>query len=362
MINLYKLARPAIFNIDPEKAHHLSIKALKSGLMPKANGDEDKRLAQTLWGLELKNPLGMAPGYDKNAEVANELIRLGFGFVEVGTLTPAPQEGNPRPRIFRLVKDQAIINRLGFNNEGHEAALLRLQARDMQGIIGVNIGANKDSKNRIEDYIKGFKNFQGVADYFTINISSPNTPGLRDLQNPEALDELLKSLMQERASIINHGGKRRPIFVKLAPDIKDSELEPVIYKLLDHNVDAIIISNTTLSRTGLQDPRYKNEAGGLSGRPLFKRSTRMLARTHLITEGAMPIIGVGGIENDETAWMKIEAGANLLQLYSAMVYQGPTIVSNILKGLSQRLDKENLHSLNSIRGRTADKWAEMQVD
>ncbi len=362
MVNFYKLAQPAIFKMDPEKAHELTIKALKTGLAFDRCKHQDKRLEQNLWGLNITNPLGMAPGFDKNAEVANELIDLGFGFVEVGTLTPKPQEGNPKPRIFRLVKDQAVINRLGFNNEGQDAALLRLQARKMNGVIGVNIGANKESNNRIEDYLKGFHTFQGVADYFTINISSPNTPGLRDLQSPQALDELLGGLMQARTNIIDHGGKIRPIFVKIAPDIKDNDLEPIIYKLLDHKIDAVIISNTTLSRTGLREQNLKNEAGGLSGRPLFRKSTRMLARAHLISEGALPIIGVGGIENAETAWQKLEAGANLIQLYSGMIYQGPAIIGNILKGLSQRLDQENLHSLASIRGRTADQWADSKPE
>lgn len=361
VVNIYKLAKPVIFKMDPEKAHQLTIKALKTGLSLDRCNQKDKRLQQQLWGLNFNNPLGMAPGFDKNAEVPNELINLGFGFVEVGTITPKPQQGNPKPRIFRLIKDQGVINRLGFNNEGHDAALLRLQGRNMNGVIGVNIGANKESDNRVEDYLKGFQTFQGVADYFTINISSPNTPGLRDLQSPEALDELLGSLMQARTNIIDHGGKMRPIFVKLAPDIADQDLEPIIYKLLDHKVDAVIISNTTLSRTGLTDP-FKSEAGGLSGRPLFKKSTRMLARVHLISEGALPIIGVGGIENAETAWQKLEAGANLIQLYSSMIYQGPGIISNILKGLSQRLDQEQLNSLASIRGRTADEWANLKTD
>lgn len=361
MVNLYKIAQPAFFKIDPEKAHGLTIKALKTGLA-KTCTHKDSRLEQQLWGLNIKNPLGIAPGFDKNAEVPNELIKLGFGFVEVGTLTPKPQEGNPKPRIFRLVKDQAIINRLGFNNEGQDAALLRLQGRSMDGIIGVNIGANKESNNRIDDYLKGFHNFQGVADYFTINISSPNTPGLRDLQSPQALDELLSGLMEARTNIVDHGGRMRPIFVKIAPDIEDNDLEPVIYKLLDHKIDAVIISNTTLSRKNLKDQRQSTEAGGLSGRPLFKKSTRMLARAHLISEGALPIIGVGGIENAETAWQKLEAGANLIQLYSGMIYQGPAIISNILKGLSERLDKEQLHSLSSIRGRTADQWANLPID
>ena len=240
--------------------------------------------------------------------------------------------------------------------------MLRLQARDMTGVIGVNIGANKDSDNRIDDYLQGFKTFQGVADYFTVNISSPNTPGLRDLQSPEALGELLTTLMQARSDIVDLGGRRRPIFVKLAPDIEDQDLEAILEKLMQHKVDAVIISNTTLSRSGLKDKALAAEAGGLSGRPLFHRSTRMLARAHVITEGALPIIGVGGVENAETAWQKFEAGANLVQFYSCMVYEGPTLVRRILKGLSARLDEEQLNSLASIRGRTAEKWADLPVE
>ena len=361
MVNLFKIAQPAIFQMDPERAHDLTIKALKMGLPFLHRPPQDPRLMQNLWGLNIQNPLGMAAGFDKNAQVTNELINLGFGFVEVGTLTPKPQEGNPKPRLFRLPKDQAVINRMGFNNEGQQAALLRLQARDMNGVIGVNIGANKDSQDRIQDYIEGFKTFQGVADYFTINISSPNTPGLRDLQSPDALDQLLKSIMKTRTQIVDHGGKQRPIFVKIAPDIPDQDLEPVLYKLLDHKVDAVIISNTTLSRKGLKDQRKAAQTGGLSGRPLFARSTQMLARAHIITEGALPIIGVGGIESAQTAWMKLEAGANLVQLYSCLIYQGPSLIKKILKGLSTKLDQENLHSLASIRGRTAEKWANLKL-
>lgn len=361
MVNLYKLAKPALFQMDPEKAHSLTIKALKTGLVSPCPPPHDPRLTQNLWGLDLKNPLGLAAGFDKNAEVANELIKLGFGFVEVGTLTPKPQAGNPKPRLFRLPKDHGVINRMGFNNDGQDAALLKLQAREMHGIIGVNIGVNKNSTDRINDYLSGFKIFQGVADYFTINISSPNTPGLRDLQQPDALDELLKALMQTRTDIIDRGGRCRPIFVKIAPDIEEKDFKPILYKLMDHKVDAVIISNTTLSRRGLLEKRIAKEPGGLSGRPLFMRSTHMLAKAHIITEGALPIIGVGGIESAETAWMKLEAGANLIQIYSCMVYEGPALVSKILKGLSTKLDREQLHSLSSIRGRTAEKWANLKL-
>ena len=362
MINLYKILRPAFFNLNAEKAHALSIDALSKGLVRAHRPIRDKRLEQELWGLHFPNPLGIAAGYDKNAVVANELVNLGFGFVEVGTITPKPQAGNPEPRIFRLVRDKAIINRLGFNNEGHEAALYRLQAREMNGIIGVNIGANKTADNRIDDYVEGFKLFQGVADYFTVNISSPNTPGLRDLQDPETLNELLTALMHERAKIVDHGGRRCPIFLKLAPDIDDEELEPVITQLLNHNVDAVVISNTTISRSGLKETSLSTEQGGLSGRPLFKRSTRMLARVHQISEGALPIIGVGGIDSAATAWEKFEAGANLVQLYTGLVYEGPGLIKRILKGLIERLEHENLHSLASIRGRAAESWADKPID
>ena len=361
MVNLFKLTRSALFQLEPETAHHLSIKALKTGLKFPGPTPTDSRLKQDLWGLTFKNPLGIAPGYDKNAEIPNELINLGFGFVEVGTLTPKPQPGNPKPRIFRLPEDNAIINRLGFNNDGQDAALLRLQARQSKGIVGVNIGANKDSQDRIQDYLTGFTTFQGVADYFTINISSPNTPGLRDLQAPDALDELLKPIMQTRTEIVDHGGRKRPIFVKIAPDLADEDLEPILYKLLDHKVDAVIISNTTLSRQGLKNKKSAGQTGGLSGQPLFIKSTQMLARAHQITEGALPIIGVGGIDSVDTAWIKLEAGANLLQLYTGLVYQGPGLIRSILKGLIQKLDEEQLHSLASIRGRTAEKWANLQL-
>ena len=361
MVNLFKLTRSALFQLEPEKAHALSIKALKTGLKLPGPTPTDPRLQQDLWGLSFNNPLGIAPGYDKNAEIPNELMDLGFGFVEVGTLTPNPQPGNPKPRVFRLTEDDAIINRLGFNNDGQDAALLRLQARQTKGILGVNIGANKNSQNRTRDYLTGFTTFQGVADYFTINISSPNTPGLRDLQTPESLDELLKPIMQTRAEIVDHGGRKRPIFVKIAPDLAEEDLEPILYKLLDHKVDAVIISNTTLSREGLKKQNHAQETGGLSGRPLFIKSTQMLARAHQITEGALPIIGVGGIDSAETAWMKLEAGANLLQFYTGLVYQGPGLVRTILKGLIEKLDKENLHSLSSIRGRTAEKWINLKL-
>ncbi len=361
MVNIYKIIRPALFNLNAEKAHALSIEALSKGVIRANRPTSDPRLKLQLWGLDFPNPLGIAAGYDKNALVANELVNLGFGFVEVGTLTPKPQSGNPEPRIFRLVKDRAIINRLGFNNEGHEAALHRLQAREMNGIIGVNIGANKSSDDRINDYLTGFKAFQGVADYFTINISSPNTPNLRDLQEPDTLRELLETLMRERAEIVDHGGKRRPIFIKLAPDIEDENLEPIIAALLEHKVDAVIISNTTTSRRDLKETKLKSELGGLSGRPLFYRSTRMLANVHQLTEGALPIIGVGGIDSAATAWEKFEAGASLIQLYTGLIYEGPGLIERILRGLVERLEREKLHSLTSIRGRTAEIWANKPV-
>ena len=266
-------ARSALFTLDPETAHGLSISALKSGLVPGCRADRDPRLAVTVAGLTFPNPVGMAAGYDKNAEVPNELIRLGFGFAEIGTLTPKPQQGNPKPRIFRLVKDHAVINRLGFNNHGHDAAHARISGRRMQGLLGVNIGANKDSDDRVGDYVAGISRFADVADYFTVNISSPNTPGLRNLQTREALSDLLGRVLAER----DQKSKRIPVFLKIAPDLTEPDLDDIAAECLAHRLDGVIVSNTTLSRTGLSADPKTREAGGLSGRPVFERSTIVLA-------------------------------------------------------------------------------------
>ena len=258
------LARKGLFLFDPETAHGLSIAALKSGLVPACGLRADPRLRQTVAGLDFANPLGMAAGYDKNAEVPEALIRLGFGFAEIGTVTPRPQSGNPRPRIFRLAADEAVINRLGFNNEGHAAALQRLKACSRQAMIGVNIGANKDSDDRIADYVAGIGTFYDVARYFTANISSPNTPGLRDLQAKDSLDALLSAILAARADEASRSGRNVPVFLKIAPDLAEEGLDDIAEVALAHPLDGLIVSNTTLSREGLRDARQAGEAGGLS--------------------------------------------------------------------------------------------------
>ena len=333
-MSLFRLARPLIDRLDAETAHGLTIATLKCApwRSPPASGPA---LATRLFGLDFPNPLGLAPGFDKNAEVPDAMLGLGFGFVEIGTVTPRPQAGNPKPRLFRLAEDEAVINRLGFNNKGHAAALALLLARKNSGIVGVNIGANKDSEDPGADYVEGLERFAAVASYITVNISSPNTPGLRALQSRAALRVLLLRLAAARAAL----KRRPPLLLKIAPDLGNSELEDIATVCLEGLVDGIIISNTTLARPGLVSV-HRSETGGLSGKPLFALSTQMLAKTYGITGGKIPLIGVGGISDAETAWMKIRAGASLVQLYSALVYRGPGLVTTILAGLKQRLGKD----------------------
>ena len=343
MTLLDSIARRALFTLDPEVAHGLSIKALKSGLVPGCRNDRDPRLAVTIAGIAFPNPLGMAAGYDKNAEVADEVLRLGFGFTEVGTLTPRPQQGNPKPRIFRLVRDHAVINRLGFNNEGHAAAYERLRRRRPNGILGLNIGANKDSEDRAGDYISGISRFADMADYFAVNISSPNTPGLRNLQTREALRELLGRVLAER----DVKPRRIPVFLKIAPDLTEPDLDDIAAECLAQKLDGVIVSNTTLSRTGLaEDP---GESGGLSGRPVFERSTIVLAKMRQRLGREMALVGVGGVDSAETAAEKIRAGADLVQLYTGFIYGGPLLPGRILHGLSAICDREGLARLGDLR-------------
>ena len=327
----FSLARPMLHALDAERAHGLTIAALRVGLAPAAASRTRPALAQRLFGLDFPNPLGLAAGFDKNAEVAGAALRLGFGFVEVGTVTPKPQVGNPKPRLFRLAEDRAVINRMGFNNDGHERVRARL-AQSRSGIIGVNIGANKDAEDRAADYVAGYRCFASLADYITVNISSPNTPGLRNLQGKGELEILLARLAEAREKERVHP----PLLLKIAPDLSEAELEQVAATSLAGPVDGVIISNTTISRPPLHS-HHAGEIGGLSGRPLFALATRQLARFYLMTGGELPLIGVGGIEDAETAWMKIRAGASLLQLYSALVYKGPALIEEILLGLSSKL-------------------------
>ena len=358
---LETIGRKGLFLFDPEQAHGLSIAALRSGLVPSCPLAPDPRLSQTICDLAFANPLGLAAGYDKNAEVPEAVLRLGFGFTEIGTVTPRPQAGNPKPRIFRLVEDKAVINRLGFNNEGHQAALARLRRCARGALIGVNIGANKDSADRIADYVAGIRTFYDVARYFTANISSPNTPGLRDLQARESLAALLSAVLGARDAEADRGGRAVPLFLKIAPDLNEAGLDDIAAEVLAHKLDGLIVSNTTLARDGLKDRRQATETGGLSGRPLFERSTAVLAKMRQRLGPALPIIGVGGIGSAETAAEKIRAGADLVQLYSCMVYAGPRLPSDIVRGLSALCDREGLRSIRQIRDSRTAHWAARQL-
>jgi dihydroorotate dehydrogenase len=357
---VYDFARPLLFGLDPEQAHELTLRALEAGLHPRPSEPDDARLRVEPWGLAQPNPLGMAAGFDKDARVPDRLLAMGLGHVEIGTVTPLAQGGNPRPRIFRLVRDRAMINRLGFNNAGHAAALARLTERrraGVGGVIGVNVGASRDAADRVADYAAGVRTFYDVASYFTINVSSPNTPGLRDLQAPAALDDLLARVLEARAVPVAAGKPSRPVVVKLAPDIAEADLEPIVSVLMKRGVDGIAVSNTTLARDGLADDSATKEAGGLSGCPLFHRSTVMLARVHVLTGGGVPLIGIGGIDSGAAAVAKIEAGATLLQLYTGLVYEGPGLIARIKRDLSAYVARERLASIGEAVGRRATEWA-----
>ncbi len=363
MLNqLMDLARPALLALDPERAHLVSLQALERGIHPRDPGPDDPRLAVHVAGLAFPNPIGIAAGFDKDARVPAAVLAMGCGIAEIGTVTPRAQVGNPQPRVFRLIRDRAVINRLGFNNEGHGAALARLLARQDKtgsngGIVGVNIGANKDATDRSADYVAGLEGFYGVASYFTVNISSPNTPGLRDLQAPAALDELLSRVMAARTARIAGGGPSRPIVVKIAPDIAEADLPAIAERLIAHKVDAIAVSNTTLARPGLIDGQGGREAGGLSGRPLFHRSTAMLARVYQATGGRIPLIGIGGIDSSATALAKIEAGATLLQLYTGLIYEGAGLIRRIKAHLADHARVQGMATIADATGTRAAEWA-----
>jgi len=340
----FALAKPFLHKMDAEQAHGLTISSLKAGFGGGRGITTSAALETKLFGLTFPNPVGLAPGFDKNAEVPDAMLGQGFGFVEIGTVTPKPQSGNAKPRLFRLVEDQAVINRMGFNNDGQRAALLRLEARrNKGGIVGVNIGANKDSSDRIADYVSGIATFRDVATYVTINISSPNTPGLRNMQGREELLKLLSALNAKRKSTL-------PMFLKIAPDLNEADLQDVVDVCGIEAVDAVIVSNTTISRPVLISA-HASQMGGLSGKPLFDLSTRQLALFHKMTSGKIPLIGVGGISDVETAWAKIRAGASLIQLYSALVYHGPSLVSDICAGLERKLAANGFTNLSEAIGR-----------
>ena len=340
-MRLYPLIRPLAFALDPETSHRLTINALKL-MPPRAPPHFPDSLKTSVAGLDFPSPVGLAAGFDKDVEVAVQMLGLGFGFVEVGTVTPRPQPGNPRPRLFRLREDGAVINRMGFNNQGQAAALERLRRlTHVHGIVGVNVGANKDSTDRIADYVMGVRTMAPVAHYLTVNISSPNTPGLRQLQDEGALNELLAAVQAE--------GVDKPIFLKVAPDLGDGDPERIVRAAIDHRIAAIIVSNTTIGRPPLRS-RFAGEAGGLSGRPLKALALDALRKFRGASGGEIPLIGVGGIENVDDAWARIRAGASLVQLYSAMVYEGPGIARRIATGLAQRLSREGLANIADAVG------------
>jgi dihydroorotate dehydrogenase len=357
MFGVFALARPVLHALDPERAHELTLQALALGLYPRATRPDDARLGAAVWGQHFPNTLGTAAGFDKDARAVDAVLGMGFGFAEIGTVTPRPQTGNPTPRVFRLRRERALINRLGFNNAGTAPALSRLQRRTPGGIVGVNVGANKDSQDRIADYVAGLRSFYDVASYFTVNVSSPNTPGLRDLQSPAALDDLLARVLAARQELMAAGKPLRPIVIKLAPDIAESDLPSVIEVLLARNVDGIAISNTTVSRSAVQDDPLVREAGGLSGRPLFHTSTVMLARVYRLTHGQVPLIGVGGIDSGPAAIAKIEAGASLLQLYTGLVFDGPALLARIKRDMIRYADARKLKRIGDATGRRAEEWA-----
>lgn len=345
----------ALHRLDPERAHDLSLMALSRGFVPLAGKPlTSDRLRTRIAGLDLPNPVGLAAGFDKNARALPALMRAGFGFIEVGAATPRPQSGNPRPRLFRLSEDRAIINRFGFNNEGARAIAARLAARPApypQGIpVGLNIGANKDSADRSADFAEVVRIAGHSADFLTVNVSSPNTEKLRDLQGPAALGALLKSVIEARDALAS----RPPVFIKIAPDLDDAALADIAAVALAAPVDAIIATNTTLSREGISSA-HAGEAGGLSGAPLFERSTRILARLYRETGGQIPLIGVGGISSPDQAWQKLRAGASAIQIYSAMIYQGLSVASAIAQAIDDRLAREGI-TLTELTGSGNSDW------
>jgi dihydroorotate dehydrogenase len=357
-----RLALPVMRALDPERAHRLAVAALKVAPLPRPAAD-DSRLKVHAFGMDFPNPVGLAAGFDKNGEAPGAVLRLGFGFTEIGTVTPRPQAGNPRPRLFRLERDEGVINRLGFNGAGRDAVLARLVARSAggSGIIGVNIGANKDSADRTADYVSLIEAFAPVAGYFTVNVSSPNTPGLRDLQHARALDDLLArvSAARDRAA---RGKPKVPLLLKIAPDLALGDLDDVVGIARARRIDGMIVGNTTLMRpASLRDRARAVEQGGLSGRPLFRLATRMLAETYVRVEDQFPLIGVGGIDSGAAAFAKIKAGASLIQLYTGLIYRGVGLVSAIKADLVNFLRLGRYESLSDAVGLdaaavTAEPW------
>lgn len=339
-MNLYRLARPLIHALDAERAHGLAIWTLAHGFAPLPRPVEEPALRVSLWGLDFPHPIGLAAGFDKDADVPDALLAQGFGFVEVGSITPKPQPGNPKPRLFRLSEDEAVINRYGFNSKGLEAARAKLAARTRRGIVGVNLGKNKETADAADDYVAGTRSLAAYADYLVCNVSSPNTPGLRALQSREALDDLVARVQEALAALALPAPP--PLLFKIAPDLTDADLEDVVRVALDRKLAGLIVGNTTLSRPESLRSAHRKETGGLSGKPLFELSTTVLKKTYRLAGGALPLIGVGGVSDAKSAYAKIRAGASLVQLYSAMVYEGPDLAARIARALPDLLAADGL--------------------
>jgi len=347
-MSYYKKFRKLAFLIEPEKAHQLAISSIKLGIRQPPIEDS-KNFSQTIFNREFKNPIGLAAGFDKNGEVPNEILSSGFGFTEVGTITPKPQKGNPKPRVFRLEEDNAIINRLGFNNDGMEIIFRRLNILQKKGIIGINIGANRDSQDKINDYVLGINKFAKIADYLTINISSPNTVGLRDLQKGENFNLLLKTISEMKKNGLN-----TPILIKLATELSKNDLKKIVSSCIEHSIDGLIISNTTITRDKLKSTKHSSEEGGLSGKPLMKKSTMMIKDVYKLSNGELPIIGVGGIFTGQDIIEKMMYGASLIQLYTAMIYEGPALINNIKRELQNEIKRLGVRSITEIIGTKID--------
>ncbi|MBU1176189.1 MAG: quinone-dependent dihydroorotate dehydrogenase [Alphaproteobacteria bacterium] len=351
------LTRDVLLSLPPERAHRTTILALRLGAVPEPAMPDGPELATQIAGLELVNPLGMGAGFDKNGEVPQALSTLGFGMVEIGTVTPRPQSGNPRPRLVRLGDRDAVINRMGFNNEGHERVLRRIEGLRMKAMLGVNIGANKQSDDFVADFVLGVRRFADAADYLAVNVSSPNTPGLRNLQAAEALRRLLGEVLAERARARTHV----PVFLKLAPDLSETEMDDIAAVIGASDLDGIIATNTTISRDAVAGHALAGEPGGLSGAPIFALTTRRLAQMRLRLGKDMPIIGVGGIHSAESAIAKIEAGADAIQLYTAMVFSGLGLVDDIKAGLVAEVKKRGCGSVAGLRDARVEDWAAGRV-
>ena len=350
MIDLaYQAFKPALRLVDPEKAHRLAVKALASGIPFGSAPADDPILKCRVLGLDMPNPIGLAAGFDKNGEAPDALLQLGFGHVEIGTVTPRPQPGNPRPRLFRLAEDEAVINRYGFNSEGLEPVLGRLAARKGRGgIVGINVGKNKDTEDEIADFVTGIRAVTPYADYLVINVSSPNTPGLRNLQARESMERLIRAAFEARAAAAS--GPLPPLLVKLAPDLDQDGLADAAEVALATGIDGLIMGNTTISRPSALRSSHRGEAGGLSGKPLFELSTQRLRELHRLTKGRVPVVGAGGVSSGAGAYAKIRAGASLVQLYSALVYEGPGLATRIKRELAMLLKRDGFGSVGEAVG------------